>query len=542
MGMTEIVKKYLGHPKLKKVGVVYNLKEFQVDEYTKCALDPNYFIENYVKIITLDAGLQGIQLYPFQKKAITTIHNERKIIIKAGRQVGKTTMVVGFILWYILFNEDKFVAILANKAKTAREILNRVKIAFEELPHWIQQGVKVWNKGDIELENNSRVLADSTASSAIRGFSISLLYLDEFAFVPNNIAEEFFTSVYPTISSGKTSKILISSTPNGMNHYYKMWNEAEEGRNGFAHIEANWREVPGRTDEWAKEQQKVLGDEKYLQEMECVFQGSAGTLISGMVLKSLTFKTPISVSEVSGVAIHHRPVEGRNYVLIADTSRGKGLDYSAFVVVDVSEIPYKVVCRYKDNEISPIMYPSVIQKFAKYYNDAYALVEINDNGQQIVDSLFDDYEYENILATINNKSKIQLTWSYGGKGGERGIRTTKSVKRLGCSLLKNLVESHKLLIEDFEIISELSTFINKRNSYEAEEGSNDDLVMCLVLFSWMTNQPFFSDIYNTNVKDKLYRDQMSKIEDELLPMPMSIDDYLSDNRIVADGSVWDVVN
>ena len=542
MGMTEIVKKYLGHPKLKKVGVVYNLKEFQVDEYTKCALDPNYFIENYVKIITLDAGLQGIQLYPFQKKAITTIYNERKIIIKAGRQVGKTTMVVGFILWYILFNEDKFVAILANKAKTAREILNRVKIAFEELPHWIQQGVKVWNKGDIELENNSRVLADSTASSAIRGFSISLLYLDEFAFVPNNIAEEFFTSVYPTISSGKTSKILISSTPNGMNHYYKMWNEAEEGRNGFAHIEANWREVPGRTDEWAKEQQKVLGDEKYLQEMECVFQGSAGTLISGMVLKSLTFKTPISVSEVSGVAIHHRPVEGRNYVLIADTSRGKGLDYSAFVVVDVSEIPYKVVCRYKDNEISPIMYPSVIQKFAKYYNDAYALVEINDNGQQIVDSLFDDYEYENILATVNNKSKIQLTWSYGGKGGERGIRTTKSVKRLGCSLLKNLVESHKLLIEDFEIISELSTFINKRNSYEAEEGSNDDLVMCLVLFSWMTNQPFFSDIYNTNVKDKLYRDQMSKIEDELLPMPMSIDDYLSDNRIVADGSVWDVVN
>lgn len=540
--MTEIVKKYLGHPKLKKVGVVYNLKEFQVDEYTKCALDPNYFIENYVKIITLDAGLQGIQLYPFQKKAITTIYNERKIIIKAGRQVGKTTMVVGFILWYILFNEDKFVAILANKAKTAREILNRVKIAFEELPHWIQQGVKVWNKGDIELENNSRVLADSTASSAIRGFSISLLYLDEFAFVPNNIAEEFFTSVYPTISSGKTSKILISSTPNGMNHYYKMWNEAEEGRNGFAHIEANWREVPGRTDEWAKEQQKVLGDEKYLQEMECVFQGSAGTLISGMVLKSLTFKTPISVSEVSGVAIHHRPVEGRNYVLIADTSRGKGLDYSAFVVVDVSEIPYKVVCRYKDNEISPIMYPSVIQKFAKYYNDAYALVEINDNGQQIVDSLFDDYEYENILATVNNKSKIQLTWSYGGKGGERGIRTTKSVKRLGCSLLKNLVESHKLLIEDFEIISELSTFINKRNSYEAEEGSNDDLVMCLVLFSWMTNQPFFSDIYNTNVKDKLYRDQMSKIEDELLPMPMSIDDYLSDNRIVADGSVWDVVN
>lgn len=534
---------YMGSPKLKRVGVPFKLDEQEYEEYVRCATDPCYFIERYVNIITLDEGMKKIQLYPFQQEAVNKINSNRMVIIKAGRQVGKTTMVVGYILWYILFNEEKLVAILANKAKTAREILSRIKIAYEELPHWIQQGVRTWNKGDIELENNSRILADSTASSAIRGFSISLLYLDEFAFVPNNIAEDFFTSVYPTITSGKTSKILISSTPNGMNHYYKMWNEATEGRNGFAHIEANWREVPGRTEQWAMEQRRVLGDEKYLQEMECEFQGSAGTLISGYVLKSLTFKKPkIVAPTIDGLVYFQEPVVGRNYVLVADTARGKGLDYSAFVVIDVSDIPYKTVARYKNNEISPIVFPSIINRVGKAYNDAYVLVEINDNGQQVVDSLFDDYEYENILCTTIDKQRISLSWSVGGKKSDRGIRTTKSVKRLGCSLLKNLIESYKLIVEDFEIISELSTFINKGNSYEADDGSHDDLVMCLVLFSWMTNQAFFADICDMNIKERLYREQMSRIDDEMLPLPMSSDEFLGSTRVIQDGAVWDIVN
>jgi Terminase RNaseH-like domain/Terminase large subunit, T4likevirus-type, N-terminal len=533
------VKKYLGNPKLKRVGVPFNMTQEQIDEYVKCSEDPAYFAERYVKIITLDHGLQNIKLYPFQQEALHKINKNRQVIVKAGRQVGKTTMVVGYILWYILFNQDKLVAILANKAKTAREILSRVKIAYEELPHWIQQGVKTWNKGDIELENNSRVLADSTASSAIRGFSISLLYLDEFAFVPNNIAEEFFTSVYPTITSGTSSKILISSTPNGMNHYYKMWNEAVENKNGFVTIEANWRQVPGRTEEWAKEQQRVLGDEKYLQEMECEFQGSIGTLISGMVLKSLTFRLPKVKNTIHGLSIHQEPIPGHKYVITVDTSRGKGLDYSAFVVIDVTEIPYRIVCKYKDNEISPVVYPSIVAKIGRYYNDAYILVEINDNGQQISDSLFDDFEYENILSTAEQNKKITLTWAGGGRA-VRGIRTTKSTKRLGCSLMKSLIESYKLIVEDFDIIAELSTFINKSNSYEADEGSHDDLVMCLVLFSWMTNQPFFSDLCNTNIKDKLYRDQMKQIEEDMLPIPLSGDEY-TNAMLIEDGSVWEIV-
>jgi hypothetical protein len=533
---------YLGNKKLKRIGVKQSMTQDQVDEYIRCAQDPEYFINRYVKIITLDRGLVNIDLFDWQKKAVTTISDSRQVIIKAGRQIGKTTVTVGVILWYILFNEAKTVAILANKAKTAREILNRIKTAYEELPHWIQQGVRVWNKGDIELENMSRVLADSTASSAIRGWSINFLYLDEFAFVPNNIAEEFFTSVYPTITSGETAKILISSTPNGMNHYYKMWIDAVEGRNGFKTIDANWRSVPGRTAEWAERQKKALGEEKYMQEMECEFHGSSGTLISGRVLKTLAFVKPETFESIVGLCFYEKPQPAQKYVLVADTSRGKGLDYSAFVVVDVTEIPYRVVCTYKDNDISPILYPSIIAKMAKWYNEAYALIEINDNGQQVVDSLFDDYEYENILSTQVSKGKVTLSWAMGGSGAARGIVTTKSVKRLGCSLMKTLIEEYKLTFQDFNIISELSTFINKRNSYEADEGSNDDLVMCLVLFSWMTNQPFFSDLCNTNIKEKLYREQMAQIDNQMLPSPIYNDGQgNADTRYVEEGSVWEIV-
>jgi len=535
------IKKYLGNPKLKRTGMVLNLTEEQVTEFIKCSQDPVYFAEKYTKIITLDYGLQTIKLYPFQQDAVKKIAENRRVIIKAGRQVGKTTMVVATLLWYIIFNEDKTVAILANKAKTAREILARLKIAYEELPLWLQQGVKVWNKGDIELENNSRVLADSTASTAIRGFSISFLYLDEFAFVPNNIAEEFFSAVYPTITSGTTSKILISSTPNGMNHFYSMWNESVSGKNGFTAIEASWREVPGRTQEWAEEQRRVLGDDKYLQEMECEFQGSSGTLISGFVLKSLTWRKPEIDANIPGLSIYERPMDGRVYALVADTAHGKGQDYSAMVVVDIASVPYRVVAKYMNNTIAPVVFPSIIQKMGKYYNDAYVLIENNDIGAQILQSLFDDYEYENLLSSMNIKKQLMLTWSVGMKKGERGVRTTRATKRIGCQLLKGLVESYKLKIEDFDIIMQLSTFINKGENFQAEDGSHDDLVMCLVLFAWMTNQKFFADMCNANIRRKLYEQQMLAMEEEMLPSPLPGDASM-ENMFVSDGTVWSIVS
>ena len=535
------LKHYLGNPRLKRVNMKMSLTEDQVREYVKCAQNPEYFIEHYVKIITLDKGFVQISLYPFQKDVVNDINNNRRVIVKAGRQVGKTTIIVGYILWYILFNQDKTVAILANKASTSREILARIKLAYEALPMWIQQGVKVWNKGDIELENGCRVLANSTASSAIRGFSISLLYLDEFAFVPTNIAEEFFTSVYPTISSGETSKILISSTPNGMNHFYRMWTEAVENQNGFTHVEANWRQVPGRTQQWADEQRRVLGEQKFLQEMECEFMGSSGTLLSAAALKSLAFVKPLHLSD-NGIKIYEAPITNHNYILIADTSRGKGLDYSAFSVMDVTQIPYRQVCTYKDNNISPLVYPSIIKRVGDYYNQAFVLVEINDNGQQVVDSLFEDYEYENILSTVDIKGKVAITWGYGNKS-YRGIRTTKSVKRLGCSLMKNLIESQKLITQDFDTIAELSTFISKGTSYESEEGNHDDLVMTLVLFSWMTNQPFFSELTNTDVRARLHEEQMKQIEEESLPDPLAghVEIDHGEEHFVSGGVVWNVV-
>ena len=451
-------------------------------------------------------------------------------------------MVVGYILWYILFNEDKTVAILANKAATAREILARIKIAYEALPMWLQQGVRTWNKGDIELENNCRIMATSTASSAIRGFSISLLYLDEFAFVPSNIADEFFTSVYPTISSGTSSKILVSSTPNGMNHFYKMWTDAVEKHNGFVAIEANWRQVPGRDEKWAADQLSVLGEQKYLQEMECEFMGSAGTLLSARALKSMAFVKPMYDNN-EGLQIYKNPEERHNYIISADTSRGKGLDYSAFVVVDVTEMPYQVVAKYRDNDISPLTYPAILKKVGTHYNNAYVLVEINDNGQQVSDGLFDDYEYENIISTVEMQKKIIATWQYGNKS-VRGIRTTKSVKRLGCSIVKDLIENQKLIIQDFDIIAEFSTFIAKGVSYEADDGSNDDLVMCLVLFAWLTNQAFFTEITNYSIKDKLFREKMQAIEDEMLPLPINSDDPIFDaldGGFVEGGAVWKIV-
>lgn len=538
-----VVKKnsYLGNPKLKKVGVPVSLSEEDIREYIKCRDDANYFAQNYVKIVTLDKGFVPIDLYPFQKQAIDDINDNRFVVVKAGRQVGKTTTVVAYILWYILFNEDKFVAILANKAKTSREILNRITLAYEALPLWLQQGVRTWNKGDIELENNCRILADSTSSSAARGYTISFLYLDEFAFVPNNVAEEFFTSVYPTISSGKSSKVLISSTPNGMNHFYRIWKEAEEGVNGFKTIEANWRQVPGRTDEWALSQKRVLGEQKYLQEMECTFLGSAGTLISSAALKSMAFSRPLR-NMLDGLEIYEEPEPDHFYVSIVDSSRGQGLDYSAFLVVDCSVSPFRVVAKYRNNTISPMLFPNVIVNTAKFYNEAYLLIENNDVGAQVADLCMSELEYENMFHGEEANGKFYL--SQHGRAKQLGIKTTKRTKRQGCNALKHLVENGKLIISDFNIIEELSTFILRRDgTYAAEEGAHDDLAMCLVLFAWLSAQPYFRDITNFDIRQRLYEEKMKQIDDELPPLPQTSDD-LEDRPAYfrSENTIWQTLD
>ena len=446
---------------------------------------------------------------------VNKFEDNRFVICKLPRQVGKTTTVAAYILWRVLFTDQYSVAILANKLAQAREILGRIQTAYEWLPKWLQQGVKEWNKGNIELENGSEILASATSSSAIRGTSQNLIYLDEFAFVPNNLQEEFFASVFPTISSGTSTKVLITSTPNGMNMFYKIWVDSEEGNNSYVRHDVHWSDVPGRDEAWKKETIKNTSEEQFRQEFECEFLGSTATLIDGRKLAQIPFKTPIKSK--NGFDIYEEPVRDRMYVITVDSARGLGLDYSALVVFDVTDIPYKIVGKYRSKEISPMFYPDVIVNAARKYNDAFVLVELNDLGETVANIIQQDLEYENILSTsVKGRGGQQV----GGGFSHRiqlGVKTTKTVKRIGCSHLKDIVESDKVIINDYDLLQELSVFINKRNSYEAEEGHHDDLVMCAVLFSWLVRQEFFIELTDNDVRNRLYLENQRMIEDDVLP-------------------------
>ena len=508
---------YLNNPLLKKAYVPIEYTQEQIEEVIKCSKDINYFIKTYTKIINLDKGLINFDMYPFQEDMSRTIADNRFTVIKTCRQAGKTTTAAAVILWHAIFNDSYTIAILANKLSTAREILSRVQRGYENLPKWLQQGVVTWNKTNIELENGSQIIAASTASSAIRGFSINFLYLDEFAFVPRNIQDDFFTSVYPTIISGTNTKVVITSTPNGFDLFYKIWTNSVEGRNEYANFSVSWWDVPGRDDEWREKTIANTSEDQFRQEFEAEFLGSANTLISPNVLRSLTFTTPISSHYEGSLTVYKEPERGGVYFCVVDTSRGVGMDASAFVVIDVSSVPYEVVACYKNNIIDPLVYPDVIHNVVKNYNEAYTLVEINDNGQQIADILHHDYEYEHIIFTSVKGRAGQVIGGGFSSSVQRGVRTTKQVKRIGCSNAKTMIEKEKIKLHDFNLINELSTFIQKGTSYEADIGSHDDLIMCVVLFAWATNQPFFKDLTDTDFRKKLMEDRERLISDDVLP-------------------------
>ena len=508
---------YLNNPLLKKAYVPIEYTQEQIEEVIKCSKDINYFIKTYTKIISLDKGLINFEMYPFQEDMSRTIADNRFTVIKTCRQAGKTTTSAAVILWHAIFNDSYTIAILANKLSTAREILSRVQRGYENLPKWLQQGVVTWNKTNIELENGSQIIAASTASSAIRGFSINFLYLDEFAFVPRNIQDDFFTSVYPTIISGTNTKVVITSTPNGFDLFYKIWINSVEGRNEYANFSVSWWDVPGRDDEWREKTIANTSEDQFRQEFEAEFLGSANTLISPNVLRSLTFTTPISSHYEGSLTVYKEPEKGGVYFCVVDTSRGVGMDASAFVVIDVSSVPYEVVACYKNNIIDPLVYPDVIHNVVKNYNEAYTLIEINDNGQQIADILHHDYEYEHIIFTSVKGRAGQVIGGGFSSSVQRGVRTTKQVKRIGCSNAKTMIEKEKIKLHDFNLINELSTFIQKGTSYEADIGSHDDLIMCVVLFAWATNQPFFKDLTDTDFRKKLMEDRERLISDDVLP-------------------------
>lgn len=445
-----------------------------------------------------------------------------------------TTTVVGFLLWSVLFNESYNVAILANKLTMSREILSRLQMGYENLPLWLQQGVVEWNKGSIELENGSKILASATSSSAVRGGSYNCIYLDEFAFVPKSIQEEFYTSVYPTISSGKTTKLIITSTPNGLDLFYKLWVDSEEDRNSFKRIECHWSDVPGRDEKWREETIKNTSELQFEQEYETSFLGSAHTLISGTKLRTLAYNEPLQHTQ-EGYKYFEMPDKNRKYIMIVDTAHGTGLDYSAFIVLDVTEAPYKVVCTFRNNTVHPIIYPKYIIETAMRYNNCQVLVEVNDLGQQVVDIILNELEYDGLISTFSRTKKTVATVGFGVKSTV-GIRTTRAVKRVGCSTLKGLIENDKLIISDYEILSELSRFSLKNNSYEAESG-NDDLVMCCVLFAWFTTQTYFRDLTDTNIVKDIFSENTDRFEDELVPFGLIQDGQEEDYEIL-DGDIW----
>jgi|LakMenE18May11ns_1017448.scaffolds.fasta_scaffold9958582_12 hypothetical protein len=543
--MNDLVAGYKGNVLLKKSNQNIEWTPDLIAEYVKCAEDPVYFTETYMKIISINEGLVNFKLYDYQKKMIRSFKEGRFNIVTTARQAGKSTTTCAFILWYIMFNPDKTVALLANKGDTAREILSRVQLAYQHLPKWLQQGVVEWNKGSFLLENNSRVLAAATSASAIRGYSINLLFIDEAAFIDN--WDEFFTSVYPTISSGSESKIILVSTPNGLNHFYSTWVNAIEDRNGYTPILVNWKEVPGRDENWKKDTLAGMNFdlEKFDQEYNCEFLGSSGTLIAGWKLKELVHQSPMV--ERDGLIQYYQPIEGHVYMMVCDVSRGKGLDYSAFQLIDVTKMPYQQVAVYRNNAVTPVDYADVILRTAKAYNNASVLVEINDIGEQVSYTLHYDFAYENILFTENaGRSGKRVTQGFGGTSTtvDKGIRTTKIVKSVGCSILKLLVEGNQFVVNDFHTINELSTFSKKGNSYEAESGKHDDLVMCLVLFAWLSEQQYFKDYTDINTLMSLREKTEEDMEQDLSPfgfVDSGRDDFYEEEyeKYVPDSWMWD---
>ena len=528
---------YLGNPNLKKANTPIEFTQEQIIEFIKCKEDPVYFARNYIKIVSIDEGLVPFNMYPFQEKLIQNFHDNRFNICKMPRQTGKSTTCVSYLLHYAVFNDNVNIAILANKASTARDLLGRLQLAYENLPKWMQQGIISWNKGSLELENGSKISSNSTSSSAVRGGSYNVIFLDEFAFIPNHIADDFFASVYPTISSGQSSKVIIVSTPRGMNHFYRMWHDAEKSKNEYVPTDVHWSEVPGRDEAWKEQTIANTSEQQFKVEFECEFLGSVGTLVNPAKLKSLVYTDPIK--RHNSLDIYENPIEDHNYLITVDVARGIGNDYSAFVIFDITEFPYRIVGKYRNNEIKPMLYPSIIKDVAKAYNGAWLLVEVNDIGDQVANILHFDLEYDNILMCSMRGRNGQVVGSgFSGKKSQLGVRMTASVKKLGCSNLKTLVEDDKLLVSDYEVISELTTFIQKHNSFEAEEGCNDDLAMCLVIFSWLVAQDYFKEMTDNDIRKRLYEEQKNQIEQDMAPFGF-LSDGLDEEVVMMDGTdVW----
>ncbi len=515
---------YLGNINVKRDGVQHNFTEEEVKEYVKCRKDPVYFCKKYLKVISLDDGLVPFDLYPYQEKMFEHFNNNRFSIVLACRQSGKSISSVGYILWYACFHSEKTIAILANKGATAREMLSRVTLMLENLPFFLQPGCKALNKGSIEFSNNSRIIASATSGSSIRGMSVNLLFLDEFAFVER--ANEFYTSTYPVISAGKDTKVIVTSTANGIgNTYHKIWEGAVQKTNEFIPFTVNWYDVPGRDEEWKRQTIANTSKLQFDQEFGNTFFGTGDTLINAETLLSFRAKPPERYAEGGDLLVYDEPVKGHEYIMTVDVAKGRGQDFSTFTVIDISKRPFRQVAVYRNNNISPFLFPTLIYKYGKLYNDAYVVIESNDQGTVVCNGLYQDMEYDN----IHMESVI--------KADRIGIEMNRKVKRLGCTAIKDLLEHKKLEIVDEHTILEISTFTSRKSSYAASDGNHDDLMMNLVMFGYFVSTQYFSDMTDINLKEMMFAKRMKAIEDDVPPVGY-IDDGLDESGTQLQEQQW----
>jgi hypothetical protein len=528
---------YLGNPKLRKAFINISLTQHELDEYRKCAKDPIYFIRNYMKIVVLGKGIQPFDMYPFQEDMIHTFQDNRFVICKIPRQSGKSITTVAYLLHTIIFNENYNIAILAHKGSAANGILQRLKLAYENLPRWLQSGIIEWNKGNIELENGSKISAYATAADGLRSGSFDLVFLDEFAFVPTNVAEAFFTSTYPVITAGTDTKMIIVSTPKGMNHYFTMWSKAIQKKSEYVPIEVHWSAVPDRDEKWKEETIRNTSPEQFQQEFETEFLGSTNTLISSAKLKQLLVLAENPIRTIDNLSIYEEPIPGHTYTMTIDVAEGLGLDYSTMQVIDVTTIPYKQVAKYRNNQISPYLFPTAIIQVAKKYNEAFVLVEINSIGLQVSDTLHFEFGYENLIKIEQKGKQGQITTPGFKRRIAYGLKISNQTKMIGCANLKTMIESDKLIVRDEDTLKEFTTFTGEKKTFKAEEGKNDDLVIGLVHFGWLTGQRYFKDNINNNIRELIQKEQMDLMDVDICPPPI-IDNGLNQGYEEFDGDRW----
>ena len=507
---------YLGNPNVKRDGVNQQWSTELIQEYAKCMHDPEYFTEKYIKVISLDKGLVPFNLYQYQRNMFAEFNTNRFNIVLACRQSGKSISACAYLLWYALFHSEKTIVILANKGDTAREMLSRITLMLENIPFFLQPGTKALNKGSIEFSNHSRILARATSGSSVRGLSVNLLYLDEFAFVER--ATEFYTSTYPVIAAGTETKVIITSTANGIgNTFHKIWEGAIQGVSDFKPFRVDWWDVPGRDEAWKKQTVANTSQLQFDQEFANTFFGTGDTLVNAETLMSLRAREPIRRLENHCLNVYKETIKGHDYIMTVDVSKGRGQDYSTFNVIDISVSPFEQVAVYRNNVMSPILFPNIIYKYAKIYNEAYVVIESNDQGGVVCNGLYHDLEYEN----MHVESAI--------KANALGVEMTRKVKRLGCSAIKDVLENHKLSIVDENTILEISTFEARGQSYEASNGNHDDLMMNLVMFGFFISTQYFNDMTNIDLKKMLFDQKMRDIDNDIVPFGFIDDgtDYIA---------------